>query len=70
MGELLWQIPEAAGPSTSDHYEKLWAAAGALGYPINLHILSGQRYNVEAKRTRYFAGFRHNENFGYGHNTF
>ena len=70
MGGLVWQVPDPALPSTSGHYEKLWAAAVELGHPINLHILSGHSYNVEAKRTRYFAGLRQNENFGYGHNTF
>ena len=51
MGGLVWQVPGPALPSTSGHYEKLWAAAVELGHPINLHILSGHSYNVEAKRT-------------------
>ena len=58
MGGLVWQVPDPALPSTSDHHEKLWAEAGKLGYPINLYILSGHSYNVEAKWTGYRAGFR------------
>jgi predicted TIM-barrel fold metal-dependent hydrolase len=44
-GGLVWQVPDPALPLTSDHYEKLWAAAGELGYPINFHILTGHNYN-------------------------
>jgi predicted TIM-barrel fold metal-dependent hydrolase len=47
LGGLVWQVPDPALPFTSDHYDKLWAAAGELGYPINLHILSGHSYNVD-----------------------
>ena len=46
LGGLIWQVPDPALPFTSDHYEKLWAAAAELGYPINFHILSGHSYDV------------------------
>ncbi|HEY4134045.1 MAG TPA: amidohydrolase family protein [Alphaproteobacteria bacterium] len=44
-GGLIWQVPEPSLPFKSMHYEKLWAAASELGYPINFHILSGFSYN-------------------------
>jgi predicted TIM-barrel fold metal-dependent hydrolase len=46
LGGLIWQVPDPALPFTSDHYDRLWAAAAELGYPINFHILSGHSYNV------------------------
>ena len=44
-GGLVWQVPEPSLPFMSKHYDKLWAAAAELGYPINFHILSGFSYN-------------------------
>jgi len=44
MGGLVWQVPDPKLPLTSDHYEKLWAAAAELGYPLNFHILTGFDY--------------------------
>ena len=41
LGGLLWQVPHPDLPLTSDHYEKLWAAAAELGQPLYFHILSG-----------------------------
>lgn len=46
LGGLVWQVPDPALPFTSDHYDRLWAAAAEIGYPINFHILSGHSYNV------------------------
>jgi predicted TIM-barrel fold metal-dependent hydrolase len=43
-GGLVWQVPDPKLPVTSDHYEKLWAAAAEIGYPINFHILTGFNY--------------------------
>lgn len=44
MGGLVWQVPDPKLPLVSDHYEKLWAAAAEIGYPINFHILTGFDY--------------------------
>jgi predicted TIM-barrel fold metal-dependent hydrolase len=46
LGGLVWQVPDPALPFTSDHYDKLWAAAAEIGLPVNFHILSGHSYNV------------------------
>ncbi len=47
LGGLVWQVPDPKLPLTSDHYEKLWAAAAELGYPLNFHILTGFNYKRE-----------------------
>lgn len=44
MGGLVWQVPDPKLPLTSDHYEKLWAAAAEIGYPLHFHILTGFDY--------------------------
>jgi len=44
-GALIWQAPHPDLPFTSDHYERLWAAAQDLDMPINLHILTGHNYS-------------------------
>ena len=44
IGCLIWQVPDPKLPFTSNHYEKLWAAAAELGTPVNLHILTGFSY--------------------------
>ena len=44
MGGLVWQVPDPKLPLTSDHYDKLWAAAAEIGYPLNFHILTGFDY--------------------------
>src|SRR5215212_5606700 len=38
-GALVWQAPHPDLPFTSDHYDRLWAAAQGLRMPISLHIL-------------------------------
>jgi predicted TIM-barrel fold metal-dependent hydrolase len=40
-GAMIWQVPHASLPFTSDHYDRFWAAAEALDLPVNLHILTG-----------------------------
>lgn len=45
-GGLLWQVPHPDLPFTSNHYDRLWAAAAEIGLPINFHILSGHSYDV------------------------
>jgi predicted TIM-barrel fold metal-dependent hydrolase len=47
LGGLVWQVPDPKLPLTSNHYEKLWAAAAELGYPLNFHILTGFNYKRE-----------------------
>ncbi|MFM1813966.1 MAG: hypothetical protein RLZ98_661 [Pseudomonadota bacterium] len=44
LGGLVWQVPHPDLPLTSDHYEKLWAAAAELGMPLHFHILTGFNY--------------------------
>ena len=44
LGGLVWQVPHPDLPLTSDHYEKLWAAAVELGRPLHFHILTGFNY--------------------------
>jgi len=44
LGGLVWQVPHPDLPLTSDHYERLWAAAAELGQPIHFHILTGFNY--------------------------
>jgi predicted TIM-barrel fold metal-dependent hydrolase len=48
LGGLVWQVPDPKLPLTSSHYEKLWAAAAELGYPLNFHILTGFNYKRES----------------------
>ncbi|MGH7775175.1 MAG: amidohydrolase family protein [Candidatus Binatia bacterium] len=40
-GAMIWQVPHKNLPFTSDHYDRLWAAAQDLEMPVNLHILTG-----------------------------
>ena len=44
VGVMVWQAPDPNLPFTSDHYEKLWAAAAEAGAPVNCHILTGHSY--------------------------
>ena len=44
LGGLIWQVPDPRLPLTSDHYDRLWAAAAEIGTPINIHILTGFNY--------------------------
>jgi predicted TIM-barrel fold metal-dependent hydrolase len=44
LGGLVWQVPDPKLPLKSGHYDRLWAAAAELGYPINFHILTGHTY--------------------------
>lgn len=41
VGTMIWQVPDARLPFTSDHYERFWAASAAAGMPVHLHILTG-----------------------------
>ena len=50
-GAVIWQVPAADIPFTSNHYDPFWSAAQDLGMPVNLHILSGHGYS----RGRAFA---------------
>jgi predicted TIM-barrel fold metal-dependent hydrolase len=40
----VWQAPPPELAFTTDHYERLWAAAQEMDMPISMHILTGQRY--------------------------
>ncbi len=49
MGAQTWHIPPTGIAYTSDHYERLWAAAAEMAMPINLHILTGFSYTKQAR---------------------
>jgi predicted TIM-barrel fold metal-dependent hydrolase len=49
-GVIIWQVPPPQLSFTSDHYEKLWAAAQDMEMPVNLHILSGWGYKKNPER--------------------
>jgi len=44
LGGLVWQVPHPDLPLTSDHYERLYAAAAEIGQPLHYHILTGFCY--------------------------
>jgi predicted TIM-barrel fold metal-dependent hydrolase len=44
VGALVWEVPDPKLPFTSDHYEKLWAAAAEMDMPVNFHISTGHNY--------------------------
>jgi uncharacterized protein len=44
IGIMVWQVPDPKLPFSSDHYEKLWAAAAEAGAPVHTHILTGHSY--------------------------
>ncbi|MSP39660.1 MAG: amidohydrolase [Deltaproteobacteria bacterium] len=41
VGTMIWQVPHANLPFTSEHYERFWAASQDLDLPVHLHILTG-----------------------------
>src|SRR5262252_1662540 len=41
VGTMIWQVPDAKLPFTSEHYERFWAASQDLDMPVHLHILTG-----------------------------
>jgi uncharacterized protein len=41
VGTMIWQVPHAKLPFTSEHYERFWAASQDLELPVHLHILTG-----------------------------
>ena len=49
MGAQTWHIPPTGIEYTTDHYERLWAAAAEMDMPINLHILTGFSYTKQAR---------------------
>ncbi len=42
-GGIIWTSPPEGDSFFGDRYEHLWAAAAALGMPLSLHTLAGQR---------------------------
>jgi predicted TIM-barrel fold metal-dependent hydrolase len=44
IGIMVWQVPDPHLPFSSDHYERLWAAAAEVGAPVHTHILTGHSY--------------------------
>ena len=56
-GALVWQAPHPDLPFTSDHYERLWAAAQDLDAPVSMHILTGHSYHgKERKDAEHYRG--------------
>ena len=51
-GALVWQAPHPDLPFTSDHYERLWAAAQDLDAPVSMHILTGHSYHSRERKER------------------
>lgn len=43
-GIMVWQVPDPRLPFSSDHYERLWAAAAEAKAPVHTHILTGHSY--------------------------
>ncbi|MBI2364228.1 MAG: amidohydrolase family protein, partial [Deltaproteobacteria bacterium] len=41
VGTMIWQVPDAKLPFTSEYYERFWAASAANDMPVHLHILTG-----------------------------
>ena len=41
IGSLIWQVPPAHLPFSSDYYDPFWEASAELNMPVNLHILTG-----------------------------
>lgn len=56
-GALLWHVPPEGLAYSTDHYDRLWAAAQEMDAPINLHILSGFSYSSR-QRMRGIEQFR------------
>jgi predicted TIM-barrel fold metal-dependent hydrolase len=65
VGTMIWQVPDADLPFTSEHYERFWAASAANEMPVHLHILTGfgdsmhrqishgiKRYRIGVEQTR------------------
>ncbi len=55
VGIMVWQVPDPKLPFSSDHYEKLWAAAAEVGAPVHTHILTGHSYHKDAGWTKKFV---------------
>jgi len=51
-GALVWQAPHPDLPFTSQHYERLWAAAQDLDAPVSMHILTGHSYHSRERKER------------------
>ena len=49
-GALVWQAPHRDLPFTSDHYDRLWAAAQDLAAPVSMHILTGHSYHGRERK--------------------
>jgi predicted TIM-barrel fold metal-dependent hydrolase len=45
-GGMVWQVPDPTLPFSSSHYDPLWEAAGSLGMPISMHILTGHAWSA------------------------
>jgi uncharacterized protein len=56
-GALIWQAPHPDLPFTSNHYDRLWAAAQELDMPMHFHILTGHNYSKAGFGSR--AGAEH-----------
>jgi predicted TIM-barrel fold metal-dependent hydrolase len=44
-GITIWQVPPDGLSFTTDHYDRLWAAAQEARMPVNLHINTGHGYH-------------------------
>ncbi len=61
-GALVWQAPHPDLPFTSDHYDRLWAAAQDAGVAVSLHILTGFGYSQNLASLKGLDLIRHSVN--------
>ena len=57
-GAMIWQYPPKELPFTSDHYERLWAAAQDLEMPVSLHISTGHGPSKGFRNERGMESYR------------
>jgi predicted TIM-barrel fold metal-dependent hydrolase len=58
IGTMIWQVPPAELPFTSEHYERFWAASQDLELPVHLHILTGFGDSMNRQTTHGIARYR------------
>lgn len=58
VGTMIWQVPHAKLPFTSDHYERFWAASQDLELPVHLHILTGFGDSMNRQTTHGIGRYR------------
>jgi predicted TIM-barrel fold metal-dependent hydrolase len=62
VGTMIWQVPDAKLPFTSEHYERFWAASQNLDMPIHLHILTGFGASMNRGTAKGISRYRNSVN--------